>query len=63
MTREQATRKLLRHGALSLADFVAVTGWPRQECRQVLRSLFKRGLVFFDGTKHRGAYFVAWEYD
>lgn len=63
MSREQTARKLLRHGALSLADFVSVTGWPRQECRQVLRSLTRNRLAFFDGVTSRGRYFVAWEYD
>lgn len=63
MTREYAARKLLRHGRLTLAQFVEITGWSRQECRRVLRTLVRKGFVFFDGMTCRGHYLVAWEYD
>lgn len=39
MTKKQIAIQLLKHGPLSLAQFVEITGWTYSECRRVLSYL------------------------
>lgn len=59
MTRTYAALQLLRHGALTLAAFIEITGWPRVDARQTLAWLVETGRVVFRGARHRGVYEVA----
>lgn len=45
MTRADAALKLLAHGPMTRADFIAVTGWPRSTCCWVIYRLRDQGLV------------------
>jgi hypothetical protein len=39
MTRTHAAVQLLRHGPLSMREFIAITGWTRRQSRQTLNHL------------------------
>lgn len=39
MTRTYAARRLLEHGPLSLAEFLAITGWPYRSAQAALTNL------------------------
>jgi DNA-binding IclR family transcriptional regulator len=45
MTRQYAALKLLEHGPLMLAEFVAITGWPYQSTYKVLAELIDIGAI------------------
>lgn len=55
MTRRHTTIQLLRLGALSLGEFVTITGWPYKTARQTLSSMVESGLI----DRHSGVYEVA----
>lgn len=56
MTRTYAARQLLRHGALTLGEFVEITGWPRKVARYTLMWLVQNGAVEYIGSKQKGIY-------
>ena len=43
MTRTHANMQLLRHGPLSRAEFIAITGWSRSPCTRLLAALLDAG--------------------
>ena len=43
MTRHHAAMQLFRHGPLSRADFVAITGWQLTTCTRLLAALLDTG--------------------
>ena len=45
MTRIYALERLLEHGPLTLAELVAITGWPRYTLTGTLRRLAADGIV------------------
>jgi len=55
MTRTHAAYQLLRHGALDLGQFQAITGWRYRTCVRALCVLRSRGKVRLLG---RGEYEV-----
>lgn len=59
MTRTHAARQLLRHGPLTLGEFITITGWPKKSARKTLGWLVERGDVIYRGNTQRGVYDVA----
>lgn len=59
MTRTHAARQLLALGPLDLADFIAITGWPRKIARYTLAWMVQTGVVEYRGTTRRGTYGVS----
>lgn len=57
MTRTYAAKRLLEHGPLSFADFVAVTGWTAAQCANALEKLQRQQIVIPNGR--RGTYRLA----
>ena len=55
MTRTHAALKLLEHGPLTWAEFVAITGWPRRAARKCLNWLIETGRVVFAGRMYQRA--------
>jgi len=45
MTRKHAAQRLLQHGPLAMADFVAITGWPKDQAVRTLQSLLAQGSI------------------
>jgi hypothetical protein len=45
MTRTYAARRLLEHGPLTMAQFVAITGWPYRSAQCALVNLQITGEV------------------
>lgn len=45
MSRYYATLRLLEHGAMRLAEFAEVTGWPYKSCCHLLQSMAASGAV------------------
>lgn len=39
MTRTHAAKKLLEHGPLTFPEFWAITGWDKEEAKDILASL------------------------
>lgn len=57
MTRHYAAMALLGLGALSFGRFVSITGWPVDECQQVLRDLLEAKRIAVSGEYH-GMYYL-----
>ena len=54
MTRSYAAIQLLKHGPLSLTQFVEITGWPYVKCRETLSHLVDGvGVVIREGGLYR----------
>ena len=49
MSRAHAMRKLLEHGAMTLADLADCTGWPRKALWKTLDGLQQSGTVLRSG--------------
>jgi len=56
MTRDHAALQLLAHGPLTRAEFIAITGWPRSSCTDVILRLRNAGRVRLG----RSAGFAVW---
>lgn len=52
MTRTYAARRLLEHGPLTHAEFVAITGWPRSAASKVLWRLRELGVASSVNHRH-----------
>ena len=42
MSKTYAARRLLEHGCLSFMEFWVITGWAKDEAKQVLADLIRR---------------------
>lgn len=45
MTRTYAAKRLLEHGALTFAEFHAITGWTEHQARSTLQQLRLTGMI------------------
>jgi hypothetical protein len=59
MTRNHAARRLLEHGPLTLAEFLAITGWPYRAAQATLTRLLDAGDVEAEKDAHRNTYRIA----
>jgi predicted ArsR family transcriptional regulator len=60
MTRTYATRRLLEHGPLTMAEFLEITGWTWNAARSVLARLMESGAVQAEKVSaHRCVYRLA----
>lgn len=51
MTRTYALMQLLSHGALTMAEIIAITGWPAQAARKTVSWLSESGRIRSTGGK------------
>lgn len=58
MTRTDCMIKLLRHGALTFRECLAITGWPCAEVRNTLSDLRRAKRVKHNGDWN-GQYYLA----